>query len=445
MNMRKDLQPTINIGTLGHVANGKSSTIRALTGVQTSKFKVEMSRNITMKLGYANCKIYKCNRCPRPECYKSTSSDVMTLVCSCGETMSLERHISFVDLPGHNSLMSQVLNGNSVMDGAVLLVAANESFPQPQTLEHIAITEISNLKNLIVLQNKVDLVKETDCCIQYEKIREFMKDTKNPDSSIIPMSAQLGYNIDVLCEYLVKKIPEPVRDLESTPRMIIVRSFDVNKPGDKVKELKGGVCGGSIVRGVFNVGDEIEIRPGISRRDENGKLKCMPIYSKIISLFSEENSLQSAIPGGLIGVGLQIDPVLTKGDYMVGHIMGRKGTLPGIFLEIEINFFLMKKVVGLELDEKENKDNKTKKLIDGEVLMININSMSTGGKVVGIKNDLAKISLTNPICADVGDKVALSRRINKQFRLIGYGKIKSGIEAEIDDNLQFSDYDNSYV
>jgi len=424
MDNNIELQPTINIGTLGHVANGKSSTIKFLTGVQTSKFKSEMVRNITIKVGYANCKIYKCSKCPKPDCYKSTAGSVMSLDCQCGERMTLERHISFVDLPGHNSLMSQVLNGNAVMDSAILLVAANEEFPQPQTLEHIAITEISNLKSMIVLQNKVDLVKDTECCVQYEKIRDFMKDTKNPESPIIPVSAQLGYNMDVLCEYIVTKIPQPVRDLTSPPRMFIIRAFDVNKSGEKVDNLKGGVCGGSIVRGMFKVGDEIEIRPGIKMEN-----KYMPIFSKIVSLFSEDNSLEYAIPGGLIGVGLQTDPIMTKGDNLVGQVMGHRGTLPCIFSEIEINFFLMRKVVGQENGDK--KENKIKKLVEGEVLMININSMSTAGKVLKLKNDLAKILLTNPICGEVGDKIALSRRINKQCRLIGYANIRSGVEVEI--------------
>ncbi len=411
------LQPTINIGTLGHVANGKSSTIKFLTGIHTSKFKSEMARNITIKIGYANCKIYKCGKCPRPSCYKSTSGNVMSLDCSCGEKMTLERHVSFVDLPGHNSLISQVLNGNSVMDSAILLVAANEPFPQTQTLEHIAITEMSKIENMIVLQNKVDLVKDSEACLQYEKIRNFMGD-KAP---IIPVSAQLGYNMDVLCEYIITKFPQPVRDLTSSPKMFIIRSFDINKPGEikDISSLKGGVCGGSIVRGVFRVGDEVEIRPGI--KIDAGTY--MPILSKIKTLLSEENSLEYATPGGLIGVGLQADPVLTKGDNLVGQVLGRKGELPPVFSEIQINFFLMKKVIGV--------DEKIKTLIEDETVMININSMTTSGKVVKVKDDLCKILLSNAICAEIGDTIAISRKFNRQFRLIGYGKIKSGVEVEL--------------
>src|ERR1700759_4465181 len=70
-------QATINIGTIGHVAHGKSTVVKAISGVQTVRFKNELERNITIKLGYANAKIYKCDNpeCPRPTCYKSFKSD----------------------------------------------------------------------------------------------------------------------------------------------------------------------------------------------------------------------------------------------------------------------------------------------------------------------------------------------------------------------------------
>lgn len=118
---------------------------------------------------------------------------------------------------------------------------------------------------------------------------------------IVPISAQLKYNIDVICEYIEKKIPVPIRDFSSEPRLIVIRSFDVNKPGSEVEELKGGVAGGSILKGVLRVGQEIEVRPGIVSRDQEGKLSCKPIYSRIVSLFAEQNDLQYAVPGGLIG------------------------------------------------------------------------------------------------------------------------------------------------
>lgn len=93
-------QATINIGTIGHVAHGKSTVVKAISGVQTVRFKNELIRNITIKLGYANAKIYKCDnpQCPRPTCYKSYKSDKeVDPACErdgCGGTYRLLRHVS---------------------------------------------------------------------------------------------------------------------------------------------------------------------------------------------------------------------------------------------------------------------------------------------------------------------------------------------------------------
>ena len=93
-------QATINIGTIGHVAHGKSTVVKAISGVQTVRFKNELERNITIKLGYANAKIYKCDNeaCPRPTCYKSFKSEKeVDPPCEregCGGTYRLLRHVS---------------------------------------------------------------------------------------------------------------------------------------------------------------------------------------------------------------------------------------------------------------------------------------------------------------------------------------------------------------
>jgi translation initiation factor 2 subunit 3 len=147
----------------------------------------------------------------------------------------------------------------------------------------------------------------------------------------VPISAQLKYNIDAVLEYIVKRIPVPVRDFASTPRLIVIRSFDVNKPGAEVHELKGGVAGGSILTGVLRLGQQIEIRPGIVTKDAAGRNRCRPIFSKIVSLHAENNLLQYAVPGGLIGVGTSIDPTLCRADRLVGQVLGAVGQLPQVY------------------------------------------------------------------------------------------------------------------
>ena len=211
-------QATVNIGTIGHVAHGKSTVVKAISGVQTVRFKNELERNITIKLGYANAKIYKRgaerpgpgNFCSRGSATPDAFED------GDGARWALARHVSFVDCPGHDILMATMLNGAAVMDAALLLVAGNEPCPQPQTSEHLAAVEIMRLENILILQNKVDLVKPDQARAQHEQIRKFVAGTVAGDAPVIPISAVLKYNIDAVCEYVAHAIPTPVRDFTST-------------------------------------------------------------------------------------------------------------------------------------------------------------------------------------------------------------------------------------
>lgn len=289
------------------------------------------------------------------------------------------------------------------------------------------------LQNIIILQNKVDLVKHDQAMVQHEQIRKFVAGTVADDAPVIPISAVLKYNIDVVCEYIHCKIPIPVRDFTSVPRLIIIRSFDVNKPGEEVEHLRGGVAGGSIVQGVLRVGDEIEVRPGIVTKDAEGNVRCEPIFSKILSLYAEQNDLKFAVPGGLIGVGTRVDPTLTRADRLVGQVLGLKGNLPDVFTEVEISFYLLRRLLGVKTQEG-GKQAKVQKLQRQEILMVNIGSTASGGKVLAVKQDLAKILLTQPVCTQEGEKIALSRRVDKHWRLIGWGQIRRGNKIEIQES-----------
>ncbi|TID23213.1 hypothetical protein CANINC_003230 [Pichia inconspicua] len=423
-------QATINIGTIGHVAHGKSTVVRAISGVQTVRFKNELERNITIKLGYANAKIYKCDNpeCPEPDCYRSYKSDKeIHPRCEregCTGRYNLIRHVSFVDCPGHDILMSTMLSGAAVMDAALLLIAGNEPCPQPQTSEHLAAIEIMKLKHVVILQNKVDLMKK-EAALEHEKsILKFIKGTIADGAPIIPISAQLKYNIDAVNMCMVNSIPIPIRDFTAQPRLMVIRSFDVNKPGAEINDLKGGVAGGSILTGVFRIGDEIEIRPGIVTKDDNGKIQCKSIFSSIISLFAENNDLKFAVPGGLIGVGTKVDPTLCRADRLVGQVVGAKGNLPSVFTDIEVNYFLLRRLLGVKTDDQ--KKVKVRNLEVDDVLMVNIGSTATGARVVAVKADMARLTLTSPACTEINEKIALSRRIDKHFRLIGWATIKKG-------------------
>ena len=160
---------------------------------------------------------------------------------------------------------------------ACVLVAGNESCPQPQTSEHLAAIEIMKLRHILILQNKIDLVKEQQAKEQYEQIVKFVQGTVAEKAPVIPISAQLKYNIEAICEYLVKKVPIPMRDFTCKPKLIIIRSFDVNKPGCEVDDLKGGVAGGSILRGVLLV-SRLCRRRMIRQSNVNGILIESRIY-----------------------------------------------------------------------------------------------------------------------------------------------------------------------
>ena len=309
-----------------------------------------------------------------------------------------------------------MLSGAAVMDAALLLIAGNETCPQPQTSEHLAAIEIMKLNHIVILQNKVDLMREDNALQHYQSILKFIRGTVADGSPVIPISAQLKYNIDAVNEYLTSHIPVPVRTFDQAPHMMVIRSFDVNKPGAEIDELKGGVAGGSILSGVLKLNDEIEIRPGLVTKDENGKIQCRPIFSRIESLFAETNTLNYAIPGGLIGVGTRIDPTLCRADRLVGFVLGHRSKLPAIYTEIEVNYFLLRRLLGVKTAD--GKQAKVAKLAKNEVLMVNIGSTATGAKVVNVKADAAKLSLTSPACTEVGEKIAISRRIDKHCKFI---------------------------
>lgn len=407
-------QATINIGTIGHVAHGKSTLVKAITGLSTVKFKKEKEKNMTIKLGYANAKIYQCENpfCAQRYSSKSSSApdeypcDICNLTDEesdgCVTMMRLVRHVSFVDTPGHEVLMSTMMNGVSVMDAAILLIAANEPCPQPQTVEHFQ--AINQLNNVVVVQNKVDLVSEESATENHQAIKSFLKDRTTP---IIPISAQKQINIDCLLEYIVTRIPIPIRDLDVPARMTIVRSFDVNRPACKIDDLKGGVAGGSLLRGTLKLNDEIEIRPGIIYKD----FTCQPIITNVISLCSEENNLSEAIPGGLIAVGTGMDPILSKSDRLVGQVLGLRGTLPAIYCELEICYLL---------------HDGFKRIKKNERILINILSNSVETTVFALKADLCKMRLSKPICCDLETRLSLSRKIAGKWRLIGHGLLLRG-------------------
>lgn len=399
------MQPVINIGMIGHVDHGKTTLTERLSGKWTDTHSEELKKGITIRLGYANCTFYKDPKKKGSEAFTTSPKGNVLL-----------RKVSIVDAPGHESLMATMLAGATIMDGALLLIAANEKCPQPQTYEHVKALEIMGIKNIIVVQNKIDLVSEEQAMENYEQIKDFLKNTIYDNAPIIPVSAQYRINIDVLIEAIEKYLPTPKRDTSKKSIMFIARSFDINKPGTEIKKLKGGILGGAVQQGKFNINDEIEIKPGYEVEEKNQKI-FKPLKTSIVGLMSGNEEIKEAGPGGSIAVLTKLDPNIVKSDKMTGNLVGKPGELPNTLYEIELETNLLERVVGTR-DEIMVEPIKM-----SEVLMLNVNSAATVGVVVKLGKNKILCRLKIPVCADKGSRVTISRVVQSRFRLIGYGVI----------------------
>ncbi len=313
--------------------------------------------------------------------------------------------------------MVTMLSGAAIMDGALFVISANVKTPQAQDREHMLAAQMIGLRNLIVVQNKIDVVDRERAKANYAEIKNFTKGTVAADSPVIPVSAQHKLNMDVLICAIQERIPTPRRDHSVDARMSILRSFDVNRPGTEVEELVGGVVGGSIVQGIFKKGDEIEIRPGIKSEGSN-KGVYESLIASVEGLQAGGGDVKQATPGGLVAVGTDLDPSVTKSDGLVGNVLGRAGTLPQTLERVSLDVDLFEKAVGTEQLVP------VQKIKMNEPLVLNVGTAVTSGVVVSAREDIAEVSLKKPICADVGSKVALSRRIGESWRLIGFGTIR---------------------
>ncbi len=398
------LQPLVNIGIVGHVDHGKTTLTKLLSGKWTDTHSEEKKRGITIKLGYTNFTVY--------------ADDKLTKFSTKKEAGKALKKYSIVDAPGHESFMATMISGAAIMDCALLLVAANEKCPQPQTIEHLKTMEISGINNVIIIQNKIDLITKEEAIENYNQIKAFLSSTKYKDAPIIPISAYHGANLSELLRYIYTNFHEPKRNLTANPLAYIVRSFDINKPGDSYADLKGGVIGGSIKQGTLKLNDKIEIKPGITiTRD--GKTIYQPIEATVEALMSDTDKLNQAVPGGSIAILTKLDPTLTKSDSLVGQIAGLKGTLPDPLSEFKFEIHLFDKVI------TSTEEYEVKPIILTEPLMLIVNSLTTVGTVIKANPKEATVKSKRSVMAFEGDRVVIFRRFEgNKWRIIGYGLIR---------------------
>ena len=399
-------QSELNIGTLGHIDHGKTSLTRAITGIWTDRHSESLKRNMTIKLGYADAMIKRCEHCDGASAY--TTGDKCE---GCEGEPQPVMHISILDAPGHETLMATAIAGSSVIDAILFVIAANEPCPMQQTREHLMIINILGIKNIVVVQTKVDVVGKEKAVQHYNQIREFLKGSVIEDAPIVPVMANHGVNVDVLLE-MITKMERPKRDTAADPIMYVVRSFDVNRPGADVTKMNGGVVGGAIVSGKFRVGEEIEIRPGMKSMNAKGNT-YKPILTKILSISTDTSSLEEAVPGGLIAFGTALDPSITKADSLVGNLVGRQGRLPDSKNEVVLKYTDLKRT-----------DIPKRAFAQGEPLILGIGTATRIGHIKKVRKNDVDVELNHPICATKDTKVAVMRNDTKRWRLTGYGFIE---------------------
>jgi translation initiation factor 2 subunit 3 len=404
-------QPEVNIGLVGHVDHGKTTLVEALSGEWTDQHSEEMKRGISIRLGYADATFRRCPDCEEPDCYTVRET------CEEHDTETdIVRTVSFVDAPGHETLMATMLAGAAIMDGAVLVVSATEEVPQAQTEEHLMALDIIGIDNIVVAQNKIDLVDREQAERNYEQIQEFVADTVAEGAPVIPISAGQNVNTDVLMDAVEREIPTPERDPDADPELHVARSFDINRPGTTHADLLGGVLGGSLVEGRLGDDQELEIRPG-REVEEGGQTEYRPIETTVRSLQAGGQPVEEATPGGLLGVGTGLDPALTKGDSLAGRVAGPPGTLPPTWESFTMGVDLLDRVAGEEMGEVEE-------VSTGEPLMLTVGTATTVGSVTSARDGECELQLQRPVCAAPGAKIAINRRVGARWRLIGVGTLE---------------------
>ena len=394
-------QPILNIGCLGSVSDGKSTTVFQLTGTKTQRHSNEKTRNITIKPGYANMKIW---RSPDGK-YITTNSENIVV------DAELIHHLSFVDCPGHQELILTMMGSVSLMKGAIVVVsAAEEISKKPQLIQHLAAAKLAGLTKLIILFNKLDLITIEKARERKEELDDLLERLEIKPIYIIPTALNKKIGLDKVIEAIMEVFPPELDDTEASPEFLITRSFDINKPGTNFDEVKGGVIGGSLITGQLKVGDTIEIRPGFIGRNNT----VVPFKTKILSIKSEKENLDNFFPGGLIAIGTNIDPYFCTDDALSGNILGLENKLPSVYSKINMNFTATDVFGG---DWKPKKEDK---------VYLQIGNVNREAKLLEVSKNTLTFELTKPSCISDNALIIICLNIEGDLlRIVGYGNLNS--------------------
>ncbi|TMF47895.1 MAG: selenocysteine-specific translation elongation factor [Chloroflexi bacterium] len=255
------------IGTAGHIDHGKSTLVKALTGIDPDRLAEEKERGMTIDLGFAWL------------------------------TLPGGREVSIVDVPGHEGFIKNMLAGVGGIDAALLVVAADEGV-MPQTREHLAILDLLRVRRGVVALTKADLVDEEWLELVQEEIAEQLQPTSLAGSAILPISAYTGQGLPVLVAELERILNEAQeRQNIARPRLPIDRVFTMTGFGTVVT--------GTLLDGAFKVGQEVEILPP-------------GIKTRVRGLQTHRHAVEAANPGSRVAINLANVPRtgLQRGDVV---------------------------------------------------------------------------------------------------------------------------------
>ncbi|MCY4463942.1 MAG: selenocysteine-specific translation elongation factor [Chloroflexi bacterium] len=262
------------IGTAGHVDHGKSSLVEKLSGINPDRLAEEQSRGLTIDLGFAWVELPN------------------------GETLGI------VDVPGHQDFIENMLAGLPGIDAALLVIAADEGI-MPQTREHLSILRLLDIRSLIVVISKIDLIDDEEWLelVQME-IEDLLAESGINDAPIVQVSAQTGAGIERLLDELSTLLAGlPERANSGQPRLPIDRVFVVSGFGTVVT---GTLTGGSL-----SVGDTLLVQPG----DHSGRVRGLQSYKR---------DVQTALPGNRVAVNIA---GINNAEIKRGDVLARPGRL----------------------------------------------------------------------------------------------------------------------
>ena len=404
---KMNIQPILNIGTIGSVSNGKTTLVKGLSGTNTISHSNEKKRNITIKAGYANMKVWL-----KPDgSFETTNSEDSI------EDAKLVHHVSFVDCPGHQELILTMMSSVSLMKGAIVVISAADSISNNhQLVQHLTAAKISGLdKRLIVIFNKLDLITREKAVERKEELDELLTKLNIKPQYIIPTALNKKIGLSNVIKAIMEIFPPELYDscLNETTEFRITRSFDINKPGTNWNEMSGGVFGGSLLTGSIKLGDEIEIRPGQYAKKKDGGFNVIPIVTTVNSIQTDKINIETLYPGGLTAIGTDIDPYYCKDDKLAGAIVGIKGTLPSVYQEIIMNITMTNDFDG-EWTPKCN-----------DIVYLQIGNVNTEAQLVDIKDDDFKFKLSKPLCISSDSLIIVCRNIVNIIKIVGFGYLIS--------------------